>query len=329
MLLRKPGYFDSFRCLAGGCPDSCCHQWEVQVDAVAAERYRALPGQLGEDLRKALRQEDGETYLTLAEGRCPMWRADGLCRIQAELGEAALCQTCREFPRLRHDYGDFVELGLELSCPEAARLILSRPLTWVTETLPGGENPEYDGDAMALLLESRERAFKILEEARPIPQRLALLLLYGAAVQGALDGAEMPEFSEDAALATAKAMAQRGSMEKILEFFRDLEILTPQWEKRLSHPEPVAWEPGHIRLAEYLVGRYWLQAVADYDLYSRVKLSVVACLVVKHLGGDLVATAQLFSKEIENDAENVDAILDAAYDCPAFSDAILLGLVGS
>ena len=28
--------------------------------------------------------------------------------IQAELGEQALCKTCREFPRLTHDYGGFV-----------------------------------------------------------------------------------------------------------------------------------------------------------------------------------------------------------------------------
>ena len=32
------------------------------------------------------------------------------------------------FPRLTHDYGDFAELGLELSCPEAAKLILNAPL---------------------------------------------------------------------------------------------------------------------------------------------------------------------------------------------------------
>lgn len=329
MELRKPRYFDSFRCLAGACPDSCCHLWEVQVDETAAKTYRALPGELGDTLRQALKEEDGETYLTLLDGRCPMWRHDGLCRIQVELGEDALCQTCREFPRLRHDYGDFVELGLELSCPEAARLILTGSRDWVTETLPGGETPEYDGDAMALLLESREVAWKILEEDRPIPQRLTLLLLYGAAVQGALDEGELPDFSRDAALATAKAMAKKGTMDGILEFFRNLEILTETWKHRLSHPEPASWSVGHIRLAEYLVGRYWLQAVADYDLYSRVKFTVASCLLVKHLGGDLVTTAQLFSKEIENDAENVDALLDAAYDCPAFADAVLLGLVDS
>ena len=115
MVIRKPQYYDTFRCAAGACPDSCCHQWEVQVDADTAERYRSLSGPLGDDLREVLRTEDGETFMTLREGKCPMWRSDGLCRIQAELGETALCRVCREFPRLRHDYGGFQELMLEMS----------------------------------------------------------------------------------------------------------------------------------------------------------------------------------------------------------------------
>ena len=80
-------------------------------------------------------------------------------------------------------------------------------------------------------------------------------------------------------------------------------------------------------MARYLVERYWLQAVADYDLYSRVKFIILSCLLVKHLGGDIYRTAQLFSKEIENDADNVEAILDGAYAHPAFTDDRLLGML--
>lgn len=327
MELGAPRYYRDFRCLAGACPDSCCHQWAVQVDAASAARYRSLPGELGQRLRQFLREEEGETILSLEDGRCPMWRTDGLCRIQVEQGEDALCQTCREFPRLRHDYGDFVELGLELSCPEAARLILTGDDSWEVRQLPGGEPPEYDREAMALLLESRDVARKILEEDRPVPQSLALLLLYGASVQGALDGGEPVEFSPADALETAAMLAQPGDMQGILALFRNLEILTPRWEIRLSHPAPARWEQGHLAFARYLVMRYWLQAVADYDLYGRVKFIVTACLLVKHLGGELVETAQIFSKEIENDAENVDALLDAAYESPALTDRILLGLL--
>ncbi len=113
----------------------------------------------------------------------------------------------------------------------------------------------------------------------------------------------------------------------MIDFFLELELLTPEWEALLRSPAPAPWEGRHLALARYLVQRYWLQAVSDYDLYSRVKFVVISCLLVKLLGGGLLRTAQLFSKEIENDTENVDAILDAAYSGSAFRDDRLLGLL--
>ena len=56
-----------------------------------------------------------------------------------------------------------------------------------------------------------------------------------------------------------------------------------------------------------------------------VKLALISCLVIRTLGGNLINTAQLYSKEIENSLENVEAILDAAYASPAFTDDRLLG----
>ena len=195
MIIRKPSYFDAFSCIASNCPDSCCKEWDVQVDEISAEYYRSLPGALGDDLRRLLKEEDGETVMTIVDGRCPMWRQDGLCRIQAELGEAALCKTCREFPRLTHDYGNFIERGLELSCPEAARIILSFPAAApIIEELPGGE-AEYDTDAMEVLLRTRERVLEILADTgRPVNEALALALLYGYQAQAELDGAEEQSF---------------------------------------------------------------------------------------------------------------------------------------
>ena len=51
MVIRKPRYYDLFRCAAGACPDSCCHEWEVQVDENSARRYLALTDSLGDALR--------------------------------------------------------------------------------------------------------------------------------------------------------------------------------------------------------------------------------------------------------------------------------------
>ena len=327
MKVRKPAYYDDFRCLAGSCPDSCCQEWDVDVDEAAAAYYRTLPGPLGERLRQVLRDTEEGTVMTIQEGRCPMWREDGLCRIQAELGEEALCQVCRRFPRLRHDYGDFAELGLELSCPEAARLILSAPdapALWVQEEQR--EEPDYDREAMAVLLQTREQALMLLEEYA-IADALTLLLFFGARAQETLDGGEPEPLRPADALETAAALGNQADMEGFLQFFRELEILTQRWRSLLAGPHTPALPEKTRALARYLVERYWLQAVSDYDLMGRVKLILSACLLVGALGGRYEETAQLFSKEIENDADNVDALLDAAYTHRGFTDENLLKII--
>ena len=331
MILRKPAYYDRFRCIAAQCPDSCCKDWEVVVDPESAKYYRELPGQLGDALRQVLTDwEDGSALMTIQDGRCPMWRADGLCRIQADLGHDALCKTCREFPRLTHDYGSFRELGLELSCPEAARLILSgADCAILTETIPGGEPGDYEEEDMAILLQTREQALALLDApSRPVGQTLALLLFFGSHAQSLLDGMDVADFDPDAALDAAFSLAKGASPLPLRDFFRELEILTPAWQQRLdAGNEPGLWSESYRCLARYFVQRYWLQAVSDFDLMGRVKLGVILCLLTKDLGGDLLQTAQLCSKEIENNADNVDALLDAAYTRPAFTDDRLLGLL--
>ena len=327
MKIRKPAYFDTFRCIAGACPDSCCKEWDVLVDEDSAAFYRALPGELGDRLRSVLKEEDGDTVMTIIDRRCPMWRTDGLCDIQAALGHDALCKTCREFPRLTHDYGDFIEYGLELSCPEAARIILSSPADWVEEEVPGGE-AEYDEEAMEVLLRTRDTARALLADSqRSVPDTLAALLLYGYQAQDELDGGEEMPFDAPSALESAAPFAKNGDAALMVDFFKELEILTPQWQARLDSPAPGDWSPAYLTLARYFIDRYWLQAVSDYDLVSRVKLTIISCLLIRHLGSDLQDTAQAYSKEIENDADNVDAILDGAYASPAFTDEKLLDLL--
>ena len=331
MEIRKPSYFDSFRCIAAACPDSCCKEWEVEVDDTAAALYRSLDTPLGDRLREVLRDDpQWGTVMTIENGRCPMWRADGLCRIQAELGHDALCKTCRDFPRLCHDYGSFQELGLELSCPEAARLILTAPKVPFSVTeIPGGDVPDYDEEAMSVLLQTREIALELLHAPQyTVPQALTLLLYYGYHAQDLLDGMEAAEFSPQSILQEAKEFAEVGSETALLDFLAGLEVLNPKWENRLRTPlSPAPWTEEYRNLARYFVERYWLQAVSDYDLVSRVKLAAVSCIVIHLLGGDLIQTAQAYSKEIENNADNVDAILDAAYTHPALTDRHLLGML--
>ena len=327
MEVTKPSYYDSFRCLASSCPDSCCKEWDVDVDEVSAARYRCLPGELGEALRQNMKQTEYGTQMMAQEGRCPMWRTDGLCRIQAELGEDWLCQVCRAFPRLRHDYGDFLELGLELSCPEAARLILTAPPEpTVTFQTPGGEEPEYDKRTMEVLKASRSWVLTLLDDY-PTSMALILMLFYSAQTQAALDGGGAPEMDVSAALLTGEMMPDMQETEEFFSFFEHLEILTPRWAALLKQHTVQPLPPQTDAFARYLVERYWLQAISDDDLRGRAKFIVISCLLVGSLPGDYIENAQLYSKEIENDADNVDALLDAAWEEGCFADARLMKML--
>lgn len=324
MMNRFPQYYKAFSCVAGACPDSCCQEWEVALDEQSVARYKSLPGPLGDKLRQVIRQEDGLYLMTIENARCPMWRQDGLCMIQAQYGHDALCRTCRDFPRLQHEYEGFTERDLELSCPEAARLIFFGDGTVVTE----GEQEQTGDEILEILLQSRQVAYSLMENGElSLPQRLSVLLLYAHSVQAWLDGAEPAQLDIPKALADAKRFAGRGDAAAIVAFYQNLEILTDRWRARLDAPCFGGWDEKLARFMTYGIRRYWLQAVSDLDLLCRVKFLISACILLAHLGGDMVQTAQLWSKETENNPDNVEALLDGAYSQPAFTDVNLLGLL--
>ena len=331
MEISYPKYYKSFSCIAQQCEDSCCKEWEVSLDEESVAFYLQLEGQLGDRLRQVIRTEDGCHLMTIENGRCPMWRCDGLCEIQAQYGHDALSHTCREYPRLKHEYDGFTEMDLELSCPEAARLIFHAEQSMIKETVTTPEAAICDPELMDILLTSRETALDFLENAPySLPQKLTVLLLYAHDVQAWIDGDQPAILDPEQALADAKNYAPQGSITPIFGYYVNLEILTDRWKQRLITPANApGWDPLLIRFMTYGLRRYWLQAISDWDLLCRVKFLIASCLVIRSLGGDTVSTAQLWSKEIENNADNVEALLDAAYTHPGFTDLNLLGLLNT
>ena len=134
----KPGYADSFHCIGSACEDTCCAAWTVPVDRATWDKYDALPESPLRVLihasvtRMPERAEpvgDGKNplfakILMNEDNRCPILTSEGLCRIQAELGESLLSHTCATYPRVVLAVGPVRETALTLSCPEAARLVL-------------------------------------------------------------------------------------------------------------------------------------------------------------------------------------------------------------
>ena len=113
----------------------------------------------------------------------------------------------------------------------------------------------------------------------------------------------------------------------LAEYYRGLEVLTDRWREKLAALTEPQWAEGLCRIAQYAVLRHWYQAVSDWDLSCRVKMLLSGCALIARLPGDLADKAQLWSKEIENSAENLDALLDGAYTEAALADANLLGLL--
>ena len=317
MLVRVPDYFDQFQCLAGACPHTCCEKWEVVIDQESAAFYETVPGDLGEKLRSALKEdEDGDLCFPLNGGRCPFLDADNLCEIHKELGEEATSVTCREHPRFTEDYGPFREITLSASCPAANALLLGsrEPLTFhAFET----EEPEEEGDDwLTHLLPLRGRMLDLLtDRSRPLKARLASFLALALAAQDCLEEdcpEELPEVGE-----AVLSPAAEGLFPAALSFLASLEVMDPDWPALLKQAETVEPEavPQELleRIAVYFAFRYLLKAVNDADLLGRAELCVFAVLVIERLAAvcGLTEALRRFSCEIEHDDGNLDALLEA------------------
>lgn len=122
-------YVKNFQCTGPDCPDTCCHDWDVGIERGTYEKLQqVLPlSQLKANIKKGAKDKSGD-YAVIAlkeDGACPFLDpSDALCTIQKRYGESYLSLICRQYPRQVSMIGDSIELGLNISCPEAARLCL-------------------------------------------------------------------------------------------------------------------------------------------------------------------------------------------------------------
>ena len=124
MKIRVPNYFKDFKCIASKCEDTCCAGWGIVIDDEALEKYQKVQGDFGDRLRREIVHEGGENIFILKDNNCPFLNENKLCDIYKEVGEDALCYTCKQYPRYIEEFGGVREIGISLSCPEAARIIL-------------------------------------------------------------------------------------------------------------------------------------------------------------------------------------------------------------
>ena len=137
---------EKFECLADKCPNTCCQQWEIEVDEDTWGAWNRQP----EAARRALvtsvstiPSPDGSRKLVLKQrddGFCPLLDGKALCSVQQQYGHEMLPRVCREYPRQEMNFGGRrVVRSIKHSCPQTVRLLLEAHRRRPRELLEWGD----------------------------------------------------------------------------------------------------------------------------------------------------------------------------------------------
>lgn len=344
MLYRKTDDYDSFRCLAGKCPRSCCEGWQIVIDEDSLEKYKTLGGPLAERLAQDVDRK--ESVFCQHGSRCAFLADDGLCDLQRVYGEEALCATCTRYPRHEEEFEDVREYSLSLSCPEAARMLLTRrePMRFTCwESDEEDDFEEFDFLLYDRLDAVRERLFAVAQDRSvPLWERLVRLYAMGLSLQQDLEEDAVADMEDNL---DAKTEAQ---MEAARQFFsyegakRDydvlyqLEMLYPDWVRILDETWErayegglTAWEMAHEwsedqqiageQILMFFLYTYFCGAVYDDGICSKVALAVrstqwILEMTKAHDADDGAAVLQdiavRYAREVEHSDENLVALDD-------------------
>ncbi len=131
--LFQPTSFDSFRCIGAACEDTCCAGWMVHIDKATYGKYQTCSDpHFGSSLHTLINinekssSDDDYAEIALNGANCPLL-SEGLCSVQQRLGAGYLSNMCATYPRVMNQVDDVLQRSLNLSCPEAARVVLLNP----------------------------------------------------------------------------------------------------------------------------------------------------------------------------------------------------------
>ncbi len=290
--LFKPSYFDSFHCLMGACPDSCCKTgWEIPIDDDTIERLRNYP-LLDIDKNICIGSDSDKILRVNEKGICPYLTPDGLCEMYIESG--LMGDVCSKHPRFYEEYYSseklaFTEAGISVSCPEAARIVLSASKSDYDSLA----KPETDDELLNFLLSARAMAFDMTSSQ---------LITYGELLQDEIDFGtlELP----DCDIVDSEQIDLLSLCKFILE---NTEILTPEWRELLENCKQRNFQQESQALLDYLIFRFFLKAVNSEDILTECKL-IVALYELCTLGDNFTETVRLVSKELEHDDFNLDLL---------------------
>jgi len=291
MKLYAPKYYKKFKCIADRCEHSCCIGWEIDIDEESAKKYKSLKSGYGAVVASSVCMEDTPHFCLAEHDRCPHLDEQGLCRIILNLGEDYLCDICREHPRF-YNFTSVAEVGLGLSCPEAARLILGSSdfaeMEEIGEIDAEADDVEFDGRA------ERSALYALLQELSYANALDEIYRLYSI---------------------------NAGEDQPWLEILDSMEYLNPDHKslfmKYSSKKRPEGTDEYLKHFLAYLIYRHCTEAFDEDDFCARLSF----CLFCERLFASLICSqgaeslqeiatlASVISEEIEYSDENTDALM--------------------
>ena len=332
MEIIKPNYYNDFSCLAGSCPATCCAHWEVVIDQEVLRYYETLEGDIGRLIREAMTEIDGDICFGLQDGNCRMLRPDGLCKIQKELGHDALCRSCALFPRFITEVGIRREIGISLSCPEAARLILTakEPFSLCRELTDEPMTALHDispSRIMAMRSLCTDALRLAQDQALSFPCRCIAI----ADLAASCSGSKRSSTAADTQISRAGSGGLAHFREALHRTMADLEPLQPEIQQKLLRslslpldnagweaplPEcPMLWQ----QLLVYGIYKYIPRAMFDGAIWPAAVFALLMPLLLRQLiraegvqdVDALLRLAWSLSRELEHSEENMASLWQA------------------
>ncbi|MBQ8176950.1 MAG: flagellin lysine-N-methylase [Oscillospiraceae bacterium] len=352
MILKMPEYYKNFMCIADRCGDNCCIGWEIDIDSKTAAYYDSVTDDFGTKLLNNISNTDPKSFILGENERCPFLNDRNLCEIILTLGEDKLCNICTEHPRYYEWFGNIKEGGIGLCCEEAARIIISadNPSATYEMEIPDEENDFEKTPLHACLLEVREEILAYLTcDNLPLNVKIRDIIDYASLVQNNIDNGiyDVPDIVpslEYGEYHFTDILAFMAALEPIDEkWLPYLDNITQIYDTACNKKEQFLQNNPDVEkylrnVAVYFIWRYFMKGTFDEEIVSRVKLMAVSVSVIGYMylckwlengtltHEDCAQLAKSYSKEIEYSEENLEAMLDAAYELAAFEDNALKGL---
>ena len=128
----QPKYVADFQCAGSKCDAKCCRNlWLIDIDRETYKKYQRIKNP---SMRKKILTSMQPSITRVGfkikfneNGACPLLCEDNFCYVQKNLGEDALSETCKLYPRRLNKIGNYQFRVLSMTCPVAAEQALLSP----------------------------------------------------------------------------------------------------------------------------------------------------------------------------------------------------------